>query len=136
EKKIIYLLSALAVIIIDQFSKKVVVDNYPYIINDGIALGIFRGSNLIAVFLAIIVLSALGYFLIRIPEFKTKLILSLVSAAAFSNLIDRISKGGVVDFINIFIFPSFNFADFIISFGIIVLVYLIFKKEWKKEISK
>lgn len=40
-----------------------------------------------------------------------------------SNIIDRVVFGGVIDFINIAIFPSFNFADIYISIGVLMAMF-------------
>ena len=52
--------------------------------------------------------------------------LSLVAAGAFGNAIDRIYFGGVIDFIDFFIYnyhwPAFNFADIFITLGVVILL--------------
>ncbi len=55
--------------------------------------------------------------------------LSLIIIGAFSNLLDRINYQGVIDFIDISIFPAFNLADTYITLGIIWLIWLILKKK-------
>ena len=50
--------------------------------------------------------------------------LGLVVAGAFSNLYDRLAYGYVVDFINIFIWPTFNLADLMIVGGLLCWVLL------------
>ena len=53
-------------------------------------------------------------------------VLAAIAGAAISNLADRFFYGGVVDFISAsvynFTWPSFNFADIIITFGAIFLI--------------
>jgi signal peptidase II len=49
----------------------------------------------------------------------------LIVAGGLSNLIDRFARGGIVDFIDLKFWPSFNFADVIITAGVIWLVYLL-----------
>lgn len=49
----------------------------------------------------------------------------LIVAGGLSNLIDRFVRGGVVDFINLKFWPSFNVADVIITAGVIWLIYLL-----------
>lgn len=44
------------------------------------------------------------------------------------NLFDRIAKGYVVDFIDIKVIPVFNLADFFITCGVLLLIFLILKE--------
>jgi len=46
----------------------------------------------------------------------------LVIAGAASNFVDRLVRGGVVDFINLKIWPSFNLADIAITIGLVWIV--------------
>ena len=47
--------------------------------------------------------------------------LLLILLGAFSNLMDRINIGGVIDFIDLRIWPVFNLADMMIVAGIAFL---------------
>ena len=72
-----------------------------------------------------------GCFLILLTIFsETKVFrisLSLISSGAFGNAIDRVYFGGVIDFIDFFIYnfhwPAFNFADIFITLGVILLLF-------------
>ena len=57
----------------------------------------------------------------------------LLLSGSIGNLIDRIFKGYVIDFIdiNILDFPNFNIADISIVSGVIVLLYIILLKSTK-----
>ena len=61
-----------------------------------------------------------------------KLALLMISSGAIGNAIDRIYFGGVIDFIDFFIYnfhwPAFNFADIYISIGIIMILLNVLKK--------
>lgn len=46
----------------------------------------------------------------------------LIMSGGVSNVIDRIARHGVVDFIDLKIWPSFNLADMLITIGIIAMV--------------
>jgi len=50
-------------------------------------------------------------------------------------MIDRVLRGGVVDFIKIWKFPVFNFADLLICFAIFLLVVKVVKTNDKKIFS-
>ena len=53
--------------------------------------------------------------------------LGLISSGALGNAIDRVYFGGVIDFIDFFIYnfhwPAFNFADIFITIGVILLLF-------------
>ena len=55
--------------------------------------------------------------------------LLLVLSGAISNIIDRLIHGCVIDFINIGNFPTFNFADICISFGIVLFLIQSYSKK-------
>ena len=46
----------------------------------------------------------------------------LILAGAIGNLIDRIRLGYVIDFINLQVWPVFNFADIYISLAVFLLI--------------
>ena len=52
--------------------------------------------------------------------------MTLISSGALGNAVDRIYFGGVIDFIDIFMYnfhwPAFNFADIFITIGVFVLI--------------
>ncbi|MCX7661597.1 MAG: signal peptidase II, partial [Candidatus Omnitrophica bacterium] len=101
--------------------------------NTGTAFGLFKDHNLI-----FIILSLLAIFLI-IRHFKDissdksfKVALILIVAGAIGNLIDRISLGYVVDFLDLRIWPVFNLADTSITAGILIVIYnMLIKKKLK-----
>lgn len=59
--------------------------------------------------------------------------LDMVIAGGISNLIDRIFRGGVVDFIKIYQFPIFNFADIMVVTGWVLFAVYILKMEVIKK---
>ena len=131
---IIFILS-----LIDQISKFIIIakrDLLPignnilqinYQENYGIAFGIIMGgriSYIIANFMIIILVSKFLFTqLNRINKIK-RLSLILIIAGGIGNLVDRIVRGYVVDFIDfskIIDFPIFNFADIMIVIGVVCL---------------
>ena len=65
----------------------------------------------------------------------------MILSGGIGNLIDRIVRGYVIDFIdvNLFNFPNFNIADISISIGIISLIFILCNsilKEKKAEKEK
>ena len=101
-----------------------------YAKNTGGAFGIGEGNVFQVMLVNIIVLGIVGRFLIL--QFNkmnktTKVILCLVLAGGFSNLLDRIIRGFVVDYIDIaqlFSFPIFNLADVYVVAGWAMLVLI------------
>lgn len=92
--------------------------------NTGIAFGI--GIPYPALIILTLILVALViYIFVREFGFEQKisrLAFMLILGGAFGNLIDRFSRGFVIDFIAIWRWPNFNFADIYISIGILLIV--------------
>lgn len=89
--------------------------------------------KLVLIGLSTLVLAIIGVLLWRPPnspsgirESLMRTGLTLVFAGAFGNLIDRVFRGTVTDFVQVFIgsyeFPSFNVADSAITIGAGLLV--------------
>lgn len=126
------------VIIVDQLSKWLVINsNHGHIINDGVALSIFRGNYYLGLVLNFIGLLIIGYLLSK--ELNNKLIsllsFSLILGGGLSNLIDRIFRSGVIDFISFKDIPVFNIADSFIIFGVfLILIQFLLKLDVFKKI--
>lgn len=108
--------------------------------NTGIAFGINSG-NIKNIFISIVVLILIINFIKKQYELiddKTFLALSLMIGGGIGNLIDRIIRGGVFDFVKISTFPIFNLADVAIVVGWILLIINItkFSIEENKEKEK
>lgn len=150
-KKIYILVIVLIIVVLlDQFTKFIVdkfisstliiiprILEFTNIKNVGIAFGI-NSSNTKNIFLSIFVLIIIINFIkkqFKVIDEKTFFSLGLMLGGAIGNLIDRIIKGGVLDFIKISTFPVFNIADIAIVTGWILLIVNIikFSKQEKKE---
>ena len=84
------------------------------------------------------VLTLIIRYVIKQRQFMTKktiIFLSFIIAGGFSNLIDRIFRGAVLDFIKIGSFPVFNLADVFIVLGWILFAINIMTFSFK-EINK
>lgn len=97
--------------------------NFTYIENTGGAFGVGEGNLPMFLITNIVVLGIVIRFMIlqkdRLDR-KTKFALSLILAGGISNLLDRIFRGFVIDFIDItpiLNFPKFNVADICIIIG-------------------
>ncbi len=92
--------------------------------NQGIAFGIKIPFPLLII-LNFVLLGLIFYIAkkeLKIEKNITQTALILIIAGGIGNLIDRINKGFVVDFISIWRYPTFNFADIYISIGVLLLI--------------
>lgn len=106
--------------------------SFSYLENTGIAFGIAQNNDTgIIILLNIIVIAMIIRFMVSQQKKigpKTMTLLSIAVAGGISNLIDRIFRGYVVDFINILLIPSYprcNVADVLLVVSWIVLVFIL-----------
>ena len=106
--------------------------NLTYVENTGAAFGIGSSSTAMFIIVNAIIIGLIIYFIHSKKAEISKIILfalHLILAGGIGNLIDRIFKGFVVDYIDInpiFKFPVFNLADICITIGCtIIVIYLI-----------
>lgn len=123
------------VVVSDQLSKWFAVRmDVGFTENRGIAFGLFPSFDW--VFLLFAVVLGLGWFL-RVKKFSSSLSsigFGLLLGGGSSNLVDRVVRGSVFDFLRIGIGPRFNLADLAITFGLTLLSWSIFfGKERGKE---
>ena len=143
QKKLYFLSLSILIIIIDQFTKYLILHNYKILLNKnflffrldfvknyGAAFNIFSGSRIFLSLISIIFSILLIYLILRKNILKSVDLYSysFILGGTVGNGIDRILKGFVIDFINLNIidFPVFNIADISINIGFIFLVYSIF----------
>ena len=60
----------------------------------------------------------------------------LIVSGLLGNLIDRVFRGFVVDFIDFKFWPVFNIADSCIFIGVIWLIIVILKEDFKEKENK
>ena len=104
--------------------------NFTYIRNEGIAFGIyFEGGKIFFIILPILITIYL-FYLLKNEEFQdnqSQIALYLIIAGAIGNIIDRIFRGYVVDFIDFHLngmhWYVFNIADSSVTIGLIFLLY-------------
>ena len=156
KKEVLYKLSypvlIILLVVLDLFSKDYAANNFLFaqsyttfipfidfllIYNSGIAFGIFDGyGNLASNLLLVITIFILIYLIRLLVKEKVqiaKFALSLITAGALGNIIDRLIDGKVTDFLHLefgsFSFFIFNLADAFITLGAILIIYfeLIYK---------
>ena len=149
------LLVSLLILIIDQFSK-ILVNSYlvnniiilipnffklEYAQNTGAAWSILNNQQFVLIIISIILLIILFVFYEKFKKNLRNIIaFGLLYGGIFGNLIDRLFRGYVIDFLSFKIFnynyPIFNIADIAVVFGIILLVVAIIKGEDNENSSR
>jgi len=97
-----------------------------YVRNAGASFGMLPGHAPVFMTVTALVLAGVAVYWFRVRPRRALLVvaLSLVSAGAFGNLVDRAVSGLVTDFIQVpFDFPVFNVADSAIVIGVSMLVW-------------
>lgn len=145
-----YYILALIVILIDQFTKWLIVtkmdvyeqipiiDQFFYITshrNSGAAWGILQGQMMFFYMITVLVVIGIVYYMQRYARHFTLLAigLGLVLGGAIGNFIDRLFRKEVVDFLDFTIFsynyPIFNIADSALVVGVIcILIATLFEE--------
>ena len=101
-----------------------------YVENTGAAFGSFSGNTaLLSIITAVIIISGIAAIILKKINNKFLLVTAtVIIAGGLGNLIDRIFRGYVVDFIKVLFidFPVFNFADILVTCGsFMLIIYLI-----------
>lgn len=94
-----------------------------YVRNTGAAFSLFVGFSPYLAVVGAAVIAAVIYFHYRYRFYNSFLQtgLALVLGGSLGNLIDRIFRSYVVDYIDLTIWPVFNFADIMINLGVILI---------------
>ena len=139
-------LTALIIILIDQFTKFLIKTNFQlgqsfpliknifhltYLHNFGAGFGILQQQKWILIFISLIVIGAIFYYFDRIKEKEIflQVIIGFILGGTIGNLIDRIVYNGyVIDFLDFRIWPVFNFADSFVTIGVIGLIIYFWEK--------
>ena len=101
--------------------------------NKGAAFGMLQGQQVLFLIIAIVVVVAIAYLLVKIPlesrYLPMRILLVFIAAGGIGNMIDRAVLNYVVDFVYISIinFPIFNVADIYVSVSTVILaLYVVF----------
>ncbi len=153
KNKINYLFLILTITLLDQMTKYLILIHIPlhsnktvikgffnltHIRNDGAVWGLlsYTGNSLIPKIITILSLVSfiiIIYFFFKTPSrCKFDLIsLSFIMGGAIGNILDRIFRGYVIDFLDFYIkrwhWANFNIADSFITIGVILLVISIWR---------
>ena len=143
-KRFYFILLSLLIILSDQFTKNIIsryhkellnndliLFSIDYVKNYGAAFNLFNGNRIFLSIVSAIVSVILIYFILIKKNITNLDLLSygFILGGTFGNGIDRLTKGYVIDFINLnFInFPVFNIADISINIGLIFIIYGLIK---------
>lgn len=147
-KSVYVTILAFGIITLDQYTKYLIVSNLTlddvitiiegffnivHYRNTGIAFSMFAGDQYLM--LRNIVLTAIAFFIIALlySFLRTESNILLISGYSFiiggatGNILDRLIRGNVVDFIqvhykDVYYYPAFNVADSFITIGAILIV--------------
>jgi signal peptidase II len=92
--------------------------------NDGIAFGLFPGRQTAVAVLTMLALSAIAIALAGLVARNATVATGagLLVGGSLGNLIDRVARGAVTDFIDFAHYPAFNIADCGITVGAVLIV--------------
>ena len=141
KKKLLFLLISIAILIIDQWTKKLVISSFylgesqrilgdivkfTYIRNPNSVFGLRFGGPIISTILTVIAFIFVIYLFIVAKNTLFLTSISFIIGGALGNLMDRVLYMEVVDFIEIgvgkFRWPTFNVADSFVTIGIILVI--------------
>ncbi|HLC81812.1 MAG TPA: signal peptidase II [Candidatus Nanoarchaeia archaeon] len=127
-------------IIIDQITKAVISGirpnftisflNLGYFTNTGAGFGLLQDKIVLLTIISILVavMTIIGYR--EIPKLIwPQLFTALFLGGVIGNLLDRLFRGLVIDFINFSFWPAFNVADMAITVGIIGIIIIVWRKK-------
>lgn len=138
----LWFLTIVLVIGIDRISKLVVmkkivfgdsiplIDHFLYLTyweNKGAAWGILQEKRILLIAVTSVIACVMVYLLCKTHNKFLRFTLSIILGGAAGNMIDRIFRGSVTDFIELhfgaYRFPVFNIADSFVVVGTILLGY-------------
>lgn len=100
--------------------------------NTGASFGMFQNNNTLLAWFSLIVL---GIIMMSIKQIKKQheIPAVLIVSGLLGNLVDRVFRGFVVDFIDLHWWPVFNLADSCIVVGVVWLGVAILSEDFEKE---
>jgi signal peptidase II len=94
--------------------------------NTGVAFSFLAGTGaLVYVVTGVALVALVSFMLMRPGRGLLWLPTGMLVGGAVGNVIDRVARGSVIDFIKLPHWPAFNVADIAITFGVVILVFVI-----------
>lgn len=102
-----------------------------YVRNTGAAFSLFAGFSFYLAIIGIIIATVVFCFHVKTPitNFFVQMALAFILGGSLGNLVDRILRGYVIDFIDFRVWPVFNLADIMINFGVIILAIQLLRRK-------
>jgi signal peptidase II len=103
--------------------------------NTGAAFGMFQRYGLVFTILAFVVSIGILYYYPQVPrkELLIRVAMAMMLGGALGNLVDRLTRGTVTDFVSVGTFAVFNVADACISVGTAILILAVWISERKQK---
>jgi len=131
---------ALLIVLIDQYLKQLVAGSMTlgqsvpivneflkltYVRNTGAAFSLFVGFSPYLAVIGVLVVVLVIYFHYKLPakSLALQLGLAFLLGGSLGNLTDRLLHSYVIDYIDINIWPVFNFADIMINVGVFLIAF-------------
>lgn len=126
----------LSALVLDQLTKQIVASTLAvgesisilpglwiaHVHNTGSVWGFFQDTNGMFIWIAVFIFGLLLYLHDRFKTNLEKLSYALIMAGLWGNLLDRVFRGFVLDFIAVGWWPVFNVADSAITAAIVLLL--------------
>lgn len=140
----IYIIIAGGIAAIDQFFKYLIISNLSlfqtidilpffhiiYVQNTGAAFSLFQNATLFLGILTLFLLLVMAVLWKKPYIVPYHLPLALLTGGALGNMIDRLFRGYVIDYIQVFSwFPVFNLADIMVVTGVGIAAIFILKND-------
>ena len=112
-----------------------------YVRNDGAAWSILSGNRILLITIGIIAIVILYFLLIYKQELNNLKIIyySILNGGIIGNLLDRIFRGYVIDYLDFkifnYYFPVFNLADIMIVIGTFLVIIEVIRGDKNGEIK-
>ncbi len=99
--------------------------------NTGAAFSLFVGFSPYLAAVGLVVAAAVIVLHHRLParNLALQLGLALILGGSLGNLLDRVTRRYVIDYLDFIVWPVFNLADVAINAGVLILAYRLFVKE-------
>jgi signal peptidase II len=99
--------------------------------NTGVAFGALAGGGaIVSVVIALALVALLAYFATHVRRPLVWLPTGMLLGGAIGNVVDRARAGAVTDFVQLPLgFPPFNVADMSITFGVLILLYVLERQD-------
>lgn len=116
---------------------------FEYVENRGAVFGMMQGSNNILAIISFVVCLELVYYIRKLKKENKKIDIAwyMILGGGIGNLIDRIIRGYVVDFIATPFIATFNIADSFVVLGVVCILFseikeIVLYNRSKKEVDE